>query len=72
MTEQRLTDLAILSIESEKAAALDLDEVVDVFSRKEKTGVFCLINCQLRLQYLVVFCFNVTNYVNGYYVQVRM
>ena len=36
MTEQRLTDLAVLSIKSEKTAALDLDEVVSMFFSGKK------------------------------------
>ena len=38
MTEQRLTDLAILSIEKELANDISLDDVVDLFAARDKNS----------------------------------
>ena len=38
MSEQRLTDLAVLSIERELSQNLSLDKVVDEFSAKDNNG----------------------------------
>ena len=38
MSEQRLTDLAVLSIERDISDNLDLDNVVDVFAQKHKNN----------------------------------
>ena len=38
MTEQQLTDLAILSIEKELANDISLDDVVDLFAARDKNS----------------------------------
>ena len=38
MTEQRLTDLAILSIEKELSNDISLDDVVDLFAARDKNS----------------------------------
>ena len=38
MSQQRLTDLAVLSIEQDISDSLDLENVVDAFAQKQKNS----------------------------------
>ena len=43
MTEDRLSDLSVLSIEKELAQTIDLIDIIDKFDAKDKTdGLFCI------------------------------
>ena len=47
MYKQRLSDLPVLSIESDFSDSLELDLVVDTFAHKNRRIIICFVTCSV-------------------------